>query len=252
MKMNIGAPKLLCITVGEELTRIVEMEKGTKNPKVHHAFSIPTPPETVKDGFVTMNEAFSALFRKACLEQGVTASSASFLMDSPKIVSREVLIPQIPEKKIPAMLASNASEYFPIDVAQHKLVWSIVDKATGEGAHQMRLAIYAIPYDLIRSYMRFARALNLEVHALDCVGNGAVQTLKLIEREGAKPSSAHQVNLYISCTEGCTVMTFRRGGVTELQRTVNFSLSEVMKTCRALLEEDGEYKVANVDRKSVV
>ncbi len=246
MKMNIGSSKLLCMTVGEELTRVVEMEKNAKAPRIHRAFSFPTPEGTVKDGYVSANEAFLTAFRKICREKGVTASNVAFTMDSGKIVSRDIVIPQIPEKKISVMLASNASDYFPIDISQYKLVYQILDKAMGEGGHRMRLAVYAVPYDLIRSYMRFARALNLEVASLDCLGNSTAQTIKIAEREGGKETNAHHVNLYLSLAEGSTVMTFRRGGVTELQRAVNFSFSETLAAIRSLLEMNGDYQVENI------
>ncbi len=243
MKINFGSGSVLAVTVGEKLTRVVELTVQKKTPQIKRAFSFTTPEGIVSDGYVKSNDAYKQLFKAQCKKHGVTATQVAFTVDSAKIVTRDITIPEIKGNKIAAMIATNASDYFPIDISQHKLVYQILENAGGK----MHLSIYAVPYDLIRSYMRLARDLELEVSSIDCLANASAQTVKIVEHELPKDpqAGAHHVKLFLTCSEGSTVMTFRRAGGTVLQRAVNFSFTETLAQIKKCLEADGKYKVQN-------
>ena len=61
------AKRVLGIEIGQNLTRVVEIDYKIKNPKVHSMFSFPTPPEMIEDGVVRTacsDPCFTARLRK--------------------------------------------------------------------------------------------------------------------------------------------------------------------------------------------
>ena len=51
--------KVLSIEVGNSLTKIVEMDYKSKNPKVYKCINIPTPDEVFDDGYISDSKEVS-------------------------------------------------------------------------------------------------------------------------------------------------------------------------------------------------
>ena len=53
------ANRVLGIEIGENLTRVVEIDYKAKNPKIYNMFGFPTPPGMINDGVVQPDEEHS-------------------------------------------------------------------------------------------------------------------------------------------------------------------------------------------------
>ena len=84
------ANKVLGIEIGQNLTRVVEIDYKVKNPKIYNIFSIPTPPGMITDGVAAADTMFRSLLGSKLKEKRITTNKVIFILNSTRIASREV------------------------------------------------------------------------------------------------------------------------------------------------------------------
>ncbi len=215
------ANKVLGIEIGQNLTRVVEIDYKVKNPKIYNIFSIPTPPGMITDGVAAADTMFRSLLGSKLKEKRITTNKVVFILNSTRIASREVEIPLVKEKQIKEMLAMNASDYFPVDLSQYKLVHEVIEKIDRPEEKKMRLSVIAIPNELILSYEALAAECKLQLVALDYSGN-AIKQLMAREIPG-------DIKVTIKVDETNSTLTVMDGDIVKLQRNVNYGLADAIE-----------------------
>lgn len=214
------ASRVLSIEVGSYTTRAVEMDYKSKSPKIYNFFSIPTPDGILVDGAVQATPEFLEQLQNEIKERNIRTKKVIFIMNSVRIANREVPVPLVKENKIHDLLIANSSEFFPVDLEQYQLVHNIIEKDTKEKKY--RLSVLAVPIDIIASYTELAAALNLEIEALDYIGNSVVQGM-LREFSG-------DVRVTLKVDELSSLLTIMNGEKVELQRNISYGISDAIET----------------------
>ena len=209
------ATKVLSIEVGSDITHVVEMDYKTRAPKVYQFFKIPTPEGVLVDGSIREDRAFVEQLKGELRAHGIKTRKVIFVMNSTRIANREIEIPLVREKQIHNLLITNAEEFFPVDLTQYQLVHQIIEKREDE--RKYRLAVLAVPMEIIRSYQQLAAALNLEVAALDYVGNSIAQAMM---RMIPTP-----VKVALKVDAGMSMLTLISGERVRLQRNISHGAS---------------------------
>ena len=215
------ANRVLGIEIGQNLTRVVEIDYKTKNPKVHSMFSFPTPPEMIEDGVVRADSMFRSMLYSKIKEKKINTNKAVFVLNSTRIASREMELPLVKEKQIKDLLQMNASDYFPVDLSQYKLVHEVIEKIDKPEEKKMRLSVIAIPNEIILSYEELAADCRLQIVALDYSGN-AIKQLMLREIPG-------DIKATIKIDETISTITVMDGNIIKLQRNVNYGLADAIE-----------------------
>lgn len=81
----------------------------------------------------------------------------------------------------------------------------------------MRLAVYAVPSNLVKNYYNFASMMHFDIVAIDYIGNSSYQLLKRQIYRGT--------NVFIQLNEQDTIISILRDDVLMLQRTVGYGIS---------------------------
>ena len=215
------ANRVLGIEIGQNLTRVVEIDYKTKNPKVHSMFSFPTPPEMIDDGVVHADSIFRSMLYSKIKEKKINTNKVVFTLNSTRIASREMELPLVKEKQIKNILQMNASDYFPVDLSQYKLVHEVIEKIDKPEEKKMRLSVIAIPNEIISSYEELAADCRLQIVALDYSGN-AIKQLMLREIPG-------DIKATIKIDETISTITVMDGDIIKLQRNVNYGLADAIE-----------------------
>ncbi|MCM1263920.1 MAG: hypothetical protein NC313_14510, partial [Butyrivibrio sp.] len=102
-----------------------------------------------------------------------------FSITSTKIATREVVIPYVKENRIRDVVRANASDYFPVDLSEYELAYTILE-TIGEkkGEQQYKLLVLAVPASILEGYYALASAMRMEVVSIDYVGNSLYQIVK--------------------------------------------------------------------------
>lgn len=212
------AGKILGIEVGTRMTYVVEMDYKVKTPKIYHFFSIPTPEGITTDGSLRVMPEFTELIRNALTERKIKTKKVVFVMNSTRIANREVMIPIVKEKQIHDLLITNSAEFFPVDLTQYELVHNIVEKVEAE--KKLKLSVFAVPNDIVSSYTLFADALNVEIEALDYIGNSILQGMLHILKE--------EVKVEIHLDENTSILTLAANDKLEIQRNISYGIADAV------------------------
>ena len=98
------ANKVLGIEIGQNLTRVVEIDYKVKNPKIYNMFSFATPPDMISDEGVEVNSIFKAMLQSKLKECHISTNKAIFVLNSARIANREIEIPFVKDNKIKDLL----------------------------------------------------------------------------------------------------------------------------------------------------
>lgn len=222
------ALKVLSMEIGQATTKVVEMDYKVKNPKIYNVFTVETPPDVVQDGSITRNEEFIVAIKGELRRRMIKTSNIVFTVSSSRIANREARIPYCKEKNILPLIMANASDYFPVDMNQYHLVYNILGQVEGEeGRKEYRLSLLAVPNDVTTSYIDLARTLEMEIKAIDYVGNSVFQVVKEEFKEGTKA--------ILKIDEFSSLVTIVNDGEIVLQRQVAHGLNQAVEN---LLETD--------------
>ena len=217
------AKHVLSIEIGTQVTKIVEIDYKKKNPHVYRAVSFATPEGVIEDGVIRDKDVLAVAFRNELAEAGMKEKSVVFSIASSKIATREVTLPNVKENKIGALVQATAQEYFPIDLNDYTLAYSLLETIKEGKEKSYKVLLLAAPDDLVDNYYNFAKEMDFNIEALDYFGNGSMQVLK-----------KEIVLDYCACIQisgNTTMINFMNEGQQLMQRTIPqgiFNVAEAM------------------------
>ena len=89
------ANRVLGIEIGENLTRVVEIDYNAKNSKIYNMFGFPTPPGMIDDGVVQPDGMFRSILYSKLKEKKISTKKAVFVLNSARIASRDIELPLV-------------------------------------------------------------------------------------------------------------------------------------------------------------
>lgn len=120
------AERVLSVEIGQVLTKVCEIERGGKAPKILNSFVFETPENMIGDAGVILNEQFVTEFKQLSAEKGMKSKKVIFTVVSSRIATREAVIPYVKENRIQDIVRANLSEYFPVNPALYLFSHSII------------------------------------------------------------------------------------------------------------------------------
>lgn len=217
------ASRVLSIEINPVVTRICEVDERVKNPKVHKSFTIDTPESVVADGMLHFDEAYVGMLREALETKKVKARRVIFSIASTRIASREVTIPYVKANKIEEVVFAKAEEYFPVNLADYKVAYTLLGVAEDEkGVKKHRLLVLAVPNKLLQGYYELAESCGLEIAALDYMGNSLFQAVRKNCTEGTQ--------MVAKIDESSTLLMIIQNGELVSIRNVAYGVDEAIHT----------------------
>lgn len=233
--------KVLNIEVGSAEVRVVQLERLGKSSKMHDCFQFATPQGSVEDGHIRDTKTLGDKLRHELQKRHIGAKKVSFTVTSSRIASREVKLPLVKKKQIQSILEANVSDYFPIDLEQYVLSYSIIDiekeekkievedkpamskekKKKDEEQGQYHLMVYAAPKSLSASYRELSENAGLKMQCLDYVGDSLYRAVEENFEKGT--------HVLIKIEEENTIITIVRDRELRLQRSINYGLNQAIE-----------------------
>ena len=225
------AQRVLSIDITNESITIVEITASAKKQTyIHKVLIFETPEDSYEDGTIRDPERIASAIRGQLQQAGITNKVAVFVMNSTKIINREVVIPYVKENKISGIINANASDYFPVSIEDYIVSNSLLETTTDEnGVKQMRVMAVAAPEAMVRSYYDLGAACGLKVQDLDFIGNSMLQLIKTQTTE-------QSTTMVIQLGSESTVLNVVQGDKLLLQRNVPYGTNPVVNV---VMEERG-------------
>ena len=153
MGISFGSKHLLAFQIDNGVTQVAELRVHAKNVTVLKSFSVLTPMGTVEsDGTLVANAEFAATLREQMKKHGIKTDRGVFCVNSDRVITREIVVPNIKRNEILNMLSTNSSDYFPVDISDYRLDFSVQEQVVAEnGSKMLRIQASAVPKPLISS-----------------------------------------------------------------------------------------------------
>ena len=224
--------RVLSIDITNESITIVDISaQAKKQTYIHKVMIFETPEDSYEDGQIRDQERIAAEIRNQLASNGVTTKQAVFVMNSTKIVNREVEIPAVATKNVGKMINANAADYFPVNnIEDYVIEHSVLESFTAaDGQKKMRVMAVAAPESMVASYYSLAAAAGLKCQELDYIGNAMLQLIKTQTTE-------QSTTMVIQLGSESTVLNVVNGDKLLLQRTVPYGTNPVVNT---VMQEKG-------------
>lgn len=208
--------KVLSIDIGQNKIKICRMDYKKKTPHIYECIAFDTPKNVVEDGYIKNREVLVKEVKKRLDKAKIKCDKVVFNIESSKIANREIEIPMVKENRIMDIINTNAFDYFPVDITEYVLSYTILERKISKEERRLRLLVLAAPDNLVKSYYSLAQMLGLKIVAIDYSGNSIYQIIKKQVNKG--------VNLVIQMNEDSTLINILQDDVLALQRTVSHGL----------------------------
>ena len=231
------AKTVVSIEIGESKTRAAVLSMGKKRQHIKKAVVFDTPKNAMEDGYIRDHSMFAEQLLLKLREANIKAKDIVFAISSNKVISREVSVTAAKEKMLKSIVMSEVDEYFPMDLSEHIISYSIIGHDVENG--QYRLMVYAAPEALIYGYYGVAKEMRCSVAAIDFTGNAVFQWMKR--------SALEEVSLIMEVNETSSVITILNKDEMGVQRTINYGAM----TLADALAESGSYDGLDTPAKAM-
>lgn len=246
------------IQPGDRITLVCRTAKKGKHNVVSDHFSFPTPTGSVSDGTIADIEEYSKALTAQLTNHGLkNVSDVNFCISSSKIATREITLPKVKEKQIQSMINANADDYFPVDMKQYKLTYSILGNEAEESKQKSgekdkdaagekkqaapqnkkpagyRILLKAAPKELLNSYVGLAQKMLVHIRIMDSSDNALLQTFASAPIQGSV-CYAYIAPERIECT-------FLSNGSYVMQRSFTYGGDELIYP---VLQQEGRGEAA--------
>ena len=211
--------KVISIEINDLNTRLCEVSYNKKTPKVYRTLLFNNPEGSVEDSVVTDSSRYTEEFKTRLRAAGIKCKDAVFIISGNRVLSREVVIPEMKDKLIDEYIDGEKESYFPMDISDHILSYTIIDRDREK--RQMRVNVYAAPETIVNSYNALAAELGLHIAALDCSGNAIIQFLQHNKASG--------IEFYLQINENNSLLTILDNGKLALQRNMRFGTASLVE-----------------------
>lgn len=237
--------KVISIEVGNSLTKIVEMDYKSKNPKVYKCINIPTPDEVFDDGYISDSAEYAKTLKQALADAKIKTRQAVCTITCSKIANREVLLPNVKTSQVDDLIRANASEYFPVDLSQYELGFIILGRESAEADAKLKVMLLACEKELIKGYDTLFNQAGLKLVGVDYAGNSVVQIMKKEVTE--------ETEMVIKVEEQSTIATIISGGNLMMQRNLAYGIDNSVQTMMAskAFPETGYGECIDILKKNV-
>lgn len=218
----MASKKAITIEIGYTLTKVCEVDYKAKTHRIYKSFTVANGAEVINDGTLNAAPEYVANLQRAFAVNHVKTKQVVFTITSSRIASREVMIPFVKENRIMDVVNANASDYFPVDLSQYQLAYTILGTVGEKGSQQYKLLVMAVPSVLLTGYYELAKALKLEVAAIDYASNSIFQVVK---EECAKGK-----HIVVKIDERSSLVMAVEDSVMTFTRNVSYGVEEVIQS----------------------
>lgn len=216
--------RVVSIEVGLTKTKVCELDYGKKNPKVYKNFIFDTPENAIEDAIIRGKQAFGDVLVEQLTKAEIKCQNLLFTVTSSRILSREIIIPNIKADLIPGLIDTEKEEYFPMDISEHELAYSVLE--TIKDTNQLRLMVYAVPATIITNYFNLTEEIGYKLVGLDYSGNAVSQWLS----KSSVKKETEVADLLLQVNEQNTLVTILKDNVLIMQRNIGFGTANLVDT----------------------
>ena len=243
--MNLlGSKSTLSIDFGADEIKVVEGKFSKKGVVISNSLSIPVPKDLYIDGEIQDMDQFSYLLRNGLLQHKISQGDAYGVLNSSKVIMREITMPKVGENQIESILKYQLEDYLPINpeayVVNHITLGSIMD----EGIEMLNILLVGVPRIIVESHLNLFKNANLKPSVLDYSGN----VINKLIYVGENINNFYDNQSTIACIDlgyDSTGLTITHQGAIKVSRIIEVGTKNMLKDLQLRLDGISEEDILN-------
>lgn len=228
-------PQAIGVEVGTSSIKVVSLKPG-QPPLLEHAVMTPTPPGSTRDGMVVEPQRVADALRGLLQQHGISAKHAVTAIPNQQAVTRNIVVPRLPQKELATAIPFEAERYIPYPIAEVSLDFAPLDDPATlpEGTDQMEVVIAAAPNEVVAQQVQILQLADLQPTVIDLKAFATLRALRsnlLSENltQEVLPGNVpqlHEVVLVVEIGASNTLITLVRGERLLMTRSINVAADD--------------------------
>lgn len=237
------------VDIGHTTIKVVQIDKSGSGWKLTKVGTAPTPPDSLRDGYVANAEELGSAIKHAMKEGHIHAGHAVIAAAGGAIFVRTVPFPKMSPNMLRDSVKFEAGRYVPGNVEESYVEAEIVGPLSET---QMNVLLAAAPRDMVAGRIEACREAGLHVDVVDLETFAAYRTL--VETDPSR-NPAGESYMFLNIGGSSTSVTVIDKGVFIMNRTMpsgGNSLTEALKQAFKLETVDAEAGKTVLDMRELL
>ncbi len=176
--------KGISIDIGSDVIKIISYKKSKNNFIVKKSVSLNLPDCEIRDGMIVDVSAVAKVIKEAMTRNKIRGKNVNFTLSSNKVITREVNYPDLPVKKLKPVIKMNSAEYFPVNLEDYTMNYSVLERFEEELKKMVRTNTIVVPTEIVDSYVELAKKLKLKIDNITYAENAMMNYALLVNDPG--------------------------------------------------------------------
>lgn len=223
----LGGKDIISVDFGSSEMKVVQGKYSKKNIMISKSFSLSLPKDIYMDGEIQDMDQLSYLFRNALSENKMVGKEAYGVINSTKVIMREITMPKVENSQIESVLKYQLEEYLPVNPEEYVVKFINLGLVLDDGIEKLNILLVGVPRIIVESHFNLFRNVGLKPAALDHSGNAIS---KLIHFGESINNSFDSRDTIASIDMGyeSTVLTITEQGVMKVSRSTDVGVKDMI------------------------
>lgn len=165
---------VVALDIGSRLVKVVEIGPGQTRPKLSRMGSAHVSPDAVVEGEIMDRELLLEAIDAAFVDAGIPKDKVVSAISSRSVIVKRLLMEQMTEDEVRALLEMEASSHIPFDIEDVSLDFQVLESDASDG--KMEVLLVAAKREVIYEHVSLLREAGLNPMIID-VDSFAIQNL---------------------------------------------------------------------------
>jgi type IV pilus assembly protein PilM len=167
---------MISIDIGTHAIKIVVGKTKKNNVTIYDAFTIPTPAEAYRDGYIKNKETLKKVIHNILSKYKIKAKEAICSVESSTTITRELILPHAKPEELGEMVRFEIEQYLPIRFDEYLIEYKILEEFQEDNIKKLRVLVVVLPKEIVEGYLSLIRRLKLKPIILDIHANAIART----------------------------------------------------------------------------
>lgn len=183
--MFIKRKRMTAIDIGTSSAKIVAGYIGDGFLHVDRYTYVPLPQNYREFHTIAHKDVVVQGLKKALSDIGIRRGRCVLSITSPDLITRQMVLPDMPEQSLKENILYELNQYVPIDVNRYVIDYRFMDSRERQEPRGISLMALAVPKHLLEDVLDITHQIKMDVYAIDVDFNGRFKLFRFLEQVGA-------------------------------------------------------------------
>lgn len=247
--MGLLNKKILSIDFGSHTIKVIEGKYTNNSINISKSFKVTLPQNVYKDGEILDKNIIINLLKASLKENKIKASSTYGVINSSHIITREVVIPSVPDEEIDSLISFQLREFLPVDPDDYVVNHLALEKISQDEVEKLKVLLIAVPKYMVISHLNLIQEAGLKPKVLDYQGNSIAKLLKYSDFINEDYNTRDIVIASVDMGYSSTKLSIVKNGNIEVSRVIDIGSETLYYNLSSFFDysiEELEEKVINI------